>query len=340
MSLAQQVGQLVMVGGPAKGVGDRTLDAITEAHVGNAMLTGRSSAGVAATARVSAKLQARATRAATAGVPLLVATDQEGGLVQVLRGDGFTDVPSGLTQGSWSPDRLQRNARTWGQQLRRAGVRVDLAPVADTVPEATKESNAPIGHFDREYGADSRTVASHVVAFVRGMAAAGVVTTPKHFPGLGRVVGNTDTTADVTDDVTSRTSSYLEPWRAAIAAGAPVVMTSSAVYSRIDPDHPACFSRTVVTGLLRGDLGFDGVVISDDLGQAVAVRRWSPGSRATQFVAAGGDLVLTVDPRQAGPMAAALLAKSRASATFRAQVAASALRVLRLKQSVGLLATG
>src|SRR5690606_20849394 len=110
----------------------------------------------------------------------------------------------------------------------------------------------------------------------------------------------------VTDDVTTRTSAYLRPFRQVIAVGAPMVMMSSAFYSRIDADHPACFSRTVVTDVLRGDLGFEGVVISDDLGEAQQVQRWSAGSRAVQLVAAGGDVVLTVDPDEAGAMYRAL----------------------------------
>ena len=101
--------------------------------------------------------------------------------------------------------------------------------------------------------------------------------TAKHFPGLGRVTGNTDTTAGVTDTVTTRTSTDITPFRAAISAGAHLLMVSSAYYSRIDASHPAVFSPTVIRGMIRGDLGFTGVVISDDLGNAKQVAAWSPG---------------------------------------------------------------
>jgi beta-N-acetylhexosaminidase len=160
---------------------------------------------------------------------------------------------------------------------------------------------------------------------------------PKHFPGLGLVRANTDTTSGVTDAVTSATSANLQPFRAAVQAGTPFVMISSASYPRIDAGHPACFSRAVITSLLRGRLGFGGVVISDDLGSAKAVQRWSPASRAVQFVGAGGDVVLTVDPHLAAPMARALVAKAKQSKAFRAQVDAAALRVLRAKDAAGLL---
>jgi beta-N-acetylhexosaminidase len=337
MSLLQRVGQLIMVGANATGPSSSTLSALSDHHVGNVILSGRSTLGIAATAKVTARLRARATAPATARVGLLVATDQEGGKVQALSGPGFSTIPNGLTQGGWATATLRTRAATWGEQLRSAGVNVNLAPVADTVPQATAQSNGPIGFFQREFGFTTAVVGSHAAAFVQGMKASRVASTPKHFPGLGRVVGNTDTTASVTDSITTRTSAYLAPFRQAIAAGAPFVMMSSAFYSKIDASHPACFSRTLITDVLRGDLRFRGVVISDDLGNAKQVARWSAGSRATQFIAAGGDLVLTVNPALAPTMATAVIAKAKSSASFRKQIDSAALRVLRAKAAAGLL---
>ncbi|MGN6613267.1 MAG: glycoside hydrolase family 3 N-terminal domain-containing protein [Angustibacter sp.] len=337
MTLAQRVGQLLMVGSSADRADAATRRAVTRYHAGNVMLTGRSSAGVGATARVSRTLQAQASAATTGGVPLLVATDQEGGQVQVLSGAGFSRIPAALTQGSWATATLRSRAAQWGRQLRAAGVQVNLAPVADTVPESLGRSNAPIGRYSREFGHDPDTVGAHAAAFAAGMRAAEVAVAVKHFPGLGRVRDNTDTSSGVTDATTTRTDPYLRPFREAIAAGAPMVMMSSAVYSRIDDGHPACFSRAVVTGLLRGGLGFDGVVISDDLGDARQVQRWSAGSRAVQLVAAGGDVVLTVDPDDAPAMFTALYSKAKSDKAFRAKVDAAALRVLRLKAAYGVL---
>jgi len=326
-----------MVGAEAQGAGSSSRTAITRYHAGNAMLTGRSNAGVDATADVSASLRHLATGAATGGVPLFVATDQEGGAVQVLRGPGFSDLPSALTQGAWSSSSIQEHWTTWGRQLRAAGVDVDLAPVADVVPAANAANNPPIGHYGREYGHTASSVAPDVVAAVRGLAAAHVVATPKHFPGLGRVTANTDVSSGVVDHDTAADDPDLAPFRAAIDAGAPFVMVSSAIYARLDPDHPACFSRDVVTGLLRDELGFDGVVISDDMGQARQVTRWSAGSRAVQVIEAGGDIVLTVRPEQAPAMAQALVDRAKADSSFRKQVDAAALRVLKAKEAAGLL---
>jgi beta-N-acetylhexosaminidase len=338
MTLPQQVGQLFMVGTPANRVDRRTAAQVRRLHVGNVMLTGRSRDGVRKPARVSRTMQAQVSARSTAGVRLFVATDQEGGQVRVLQGPGFSRIPSGLEQGRLRPATLRRAAHRWAGELRRAGVNLDLAPVLDTVPgPRAARRNPPIGAFDRELGYTPGRVARHGVALVRGMADGGVATAVKHFPGLGRVQANTDTSSGVTDRVTRRHDPYLAPFAAAVEAGAPFVMMSTARYARLDPKRPAAFSPYVVTTMLRGDLGFDGVVISDDLARARQVSHIAVGERAARFLAAGGDVVLTVDPAVLPRMYRAVLQRARTNPRFRARVEASALRVLTAKQRQGLL---
>jgi len=336
MSLAERVGQLFMVGAPAAGDAGQTLPLLRQFHVGSVVLTGRSSLGVEATAHTTAVLQSQARSTSSVGLPLLIATDQEGGMVQVLGGPGFSSLPSALQQGATPVDSLRAQAQAWGFELHAAGVNVDLAPVLDVVPDSGAMSNAPIGAFDRQFGQDPANVAEHGLAFIRGMENAGVSPTIKHFPGLGRVNGNPDNSSAVTDDVTSRHDAYLMPFAAAIRAGAPIVMVSTATYRLLDPNSPAAFSRTIVTGILRGDLSFTGLVISDDLGRAVQVRGWSLGERAVDFISAGGDLVLTVEPKVVPEMIAAVISKAQGDPVFRAQVDAAALRVLSAKRAQGL----
>jgi beta-N-acetylhexosaminidase len=333
MSEAQRVGQLFMTGASSAGNDQAASRAITAYHVGSVILMGEQPTSVDQTAAISAGLQRQVAR-----VKLFIATDQEGGEVQRLHGPGFDSIPSGLQQGSITPGALRADARRWGGQLRAAGVNVDLAPVMDTVPSpASAGSNPPIGQLDREYGFSPATVARHGTAFAQGLADAGVDATLKHFPGLGRVTGNTDTTAGVTDRETTRNDPYLAPFAVGINAGAPFVMMSTAYYSRIDADHPAAFSPTIVSGILRGDLHFRGVVISDDVGGAAQVASLSPGTRAVDFIAAGGDIVLTVDSSLIPRMTAAVLARVKSDARFRGQVDAAALRVLEAKKARHLL---
>lgn len=332
MDEAQRVGQLFMVGASSAGPDGATMNAITSYGVGSVILMDTSQRSASAIAAVSRQLQASAPRTAK----LFVSTDQEGGQVQRLQGPGFDSIPSGTVQGGFGAQQLHADARRWGNQLRAAGINLDLAPVVDTVPQGA--SNPPIGGLSRQFGSDPNVVATHGVAFAQGLADAGVDATIKHFPGLGRVSGNTDTASGVTDSITTRRDPYLAPFAAGIKAGAPFVMVSTAYYSRIDPDHPAAFSPTVVTGMLRGDLGFHGVVISDDVGGAAQVANFSPGTRAVDFIAAGGDVVLTVNSAQIPEMTAAVLTRAKADPTFRADVDAAALRVLKAKQARGLLA--
>jgi beta-N-acetylhexosaminidase len=339
MTEPQRIGQLFMVGTPATGLSAAAASAITVHHVGNLILTGRTYAGAAPVRYLAARADRLTTAAATAGVPLYVSTDQEGGQVQALQGPGFARIPTALTQGTWSDATLTAGARSWGRQLSRAGVDLNLAPVMDTVPVSLGTRNTPIGHYFREYGYTPTVVATKGSDVVRGERGVGLAVTAKHFPGLGHVMANTDTTAGVTDSVTTRASGDLTPFRSAIAAGARVVMVSLAVYSRIDPVRPAAFSPTVVTGMLRGDLGFTGVVMSDDLGNARQVAGWSPGARAVDFISAGGDLVLTVDPAVVPAMVAAVTTKAANDPAFRAKVDAAAYRVLSAKAVDGLLAT-
>lgn len=332
MTLREEIGQLLMVDCPTTEVADATVTAIQRYHVGSVILDGTSTAGLDATRAVTRRLAGLAPP----GVGLFISTDQEGGIVQRLQGPGFTAIPSAVAQGQVAPSVLRSRTRVWAGQLRAAGVNVDLAPVLDTVP-AGSGPNPPIGDLDREYGSTPSAVAAHGLAVARALADAGVDATVKHFPGLGRVSGNTDLTSGVRDTVTTRDDPYLAPFRAAVAAGVPFVMISTAIYTRIDPTQPAAFSSTVITGMLRQDLGFQGVVISDDVGAAAQVRYLSPGQRAVAFVAAGGDVVLTVDASQAAQMSAALLARASTDRSFRAQVDAAALRVLQAKQARGLL---
>ena len=335
MTLEERVGELFMVGSPVDGASAGARRAISRYHVGSVILMGATSGGRATVARTVAALQ-RVTGPATAGVRLLVAVDQEGGQVQHLKGPGFATMPSALSQGRWSVHRLRHRAQGWGTSLREAGVNLDLAPVADTVPVRLARSNQPIGRWDRELGHTPGPVATHAVAIVRGMRDAHVATAAKHFPGLGRVRGNTDDTRTVVDRVTRRHDPFLAPFAATVAAGVPFVMMSLASYPRLDPAAPAVFSPTVVEGMLRGDLGFQGVVVSDSL-NAAAVSRWSPAQRALRFVTAGGDLVLVTSADPVPAMYDALLARARQVPQFRQRVDEAALHVLRAKQAQGLL---
>jgi beta-N-acetylhexosaminidase len=333
---AQRIGQLFIIGLIKNRLDAAERAGVAQYHFGSMTFTTQSSAGVAAIRSLTDAVQAQATPSATGGVGFLVAANQEGGLIQGLAGPGFDTIPSALTQGTMTPSTLQAKAARWGAQLRAAGVNLNFAPVADVVPPGTDAQNAPIGELQREPGHDPATVSSHVTAFIAGMQAAGIAATAKHFPGLGRVTGHTDFTADVDDTVTTRTDPYLEPFAAAARARVPFVMVSLATYERIDPAHLAVFSPTIIGGMLRGDLGYRGVVISDALG-AAAVASIPPGTRAVDFLGAGGDMIVVNQLAPAIEMAKAIALRASEDPSFRKRVDSAALRVLRAKNAAGLL---
>jgi beta-N-acetylhexosaminidase len=336
---AQEVGQLFMVGLSSSDDPSFVLATISAYHVGNVVLYGSgwsSSDLVAASAR---SVQQAAT-AANGGVSAFVAGNQEGGAAgsfQAFYGPGFTAIPSALDQGALPAGALTTDAQIWGSELRAAGVNLDLAPVLDVVAEATARQNGPIGQYNREFGYTPNTVASAGTAFIAGMHAAREPVSIKHFPGLGRVQGNTDFTDQATIDaqLSGQNDANLDPFKAGIAAGADMVMVSSATYPRIDA-APAIFSHAIITDLLRTQLKFIGVVISDDVGAAASVAAYPPEQRATLFFTAGGDILLTVQPSDIEPMTRAVMALWSDSTT-RPIIDAAALRVLTLKARYGML---
>lgn len=329
----ERAGQLIMVGVETTGPRLASIDAVSTHHVGNVFIAGQTHAGAEAIRGVVDAMTALVGPDTTHSTPLLVATDQEGGQVQVLQGSGLSTIPSALEQAAMPAQDLRARALTWGQELADVGVTMNLAPVADLVDIPDPSANAPIGAWEREYGNDPATVLDHATAFAQGMEEAGVIAVYKHFPGLGRVGANTDTASDVTDGTTAPSGdAAVSVFADAIGGGARVVMVSSAVYPLIDDSSPAVFSPAVVTDMLRGELGFTGVVITDDVSAAAQVQEWDPGQRAVRAVRAGCDIVLASgDPSTAIDMVRALVDQARDDPAFADRIDQSAARVLDLK---------
>jgi beta-N-acetylhexosaminidase len=337
MTQAQRIGQLFLLGLANNQLGAAEITAIRANHYGSVWFTEQSRGGVAPIRDVALAVQALSDPNTTGNIRFFVAANQEGGLIQSLAGPGFSTIPSALDQSVIDPATLRSSAALWGRELASAGVNFNFAPVLDVVPPGTDAQNEPIGVLRRGYGHDPATVASHALAFMRGMADSGIATSGKHFPGLGRVRGNTDFTAAVVDDVTTVDDAYLAPFREAVVAGIPTVMVALATYQKIDPATLAAFSPAVMRDLLRGRLGFNGVVVSDDIGATVAVANIAPADRAIGFLSAGGDLIISKTIAPANAMAAAISARAATDAAFKARVDDAALRVLRMKIAFGLV---
>jgi beta-N-acetylhexosaminidase len=337
MTPEQRIGQLFLLGLADDQLGAAEINAIRTRHIGSVWFVEQSRAGVAAIRAVADAVQALSGPQTTADVRFFVAANQEGGLIQSLSGPGFSTIPSAFDQRNVDPPTLRSQATQWGRELIAAGVNLNFAPALDVVPAGTEADNAPIGALKRGYGSDPASVSAHALSFVDGMDGAGVVTTGKHFPGLGRVKGNTDFTAAVVDTETTASDPYLVPFRDAAAHGIPLMMVALAKYEKIDSSQLAVFSPTVMGQLLRGSLRYAGVIVSDDLGATAAVASIRPEDRAIGFLSAGGDMIISKTVTPAIAMVEAIASRASLDATFKARVDDAALRVLRLKASRGLV---
>lgn len=332
MSLDERAGQLIMAPMFAGGNPADLSALISTRHVGSVVLIGNWNNGTAAAKTAADALQSYAP----SGNQLIVSTDQEGGQVQHLKGSGFDTMPSAVAQGQMSADTLRSSAKTWGGQLKQAGINVDLAPVLGTV-QVKRSSNAPIGALNRDFGLDSNGNAQHGIAFVEGMRDAGVGATVKHYPGLGAVTGNTDfTTEGILDTTTTLDDEEIGAFNTTIKQAKPaMVMMSLATYQRIDSSAPAAFSSKIIDGTLRGSVGYDGVVISDSL-SATAVSGIATKDLGVRLVDAGGDLACIGDTSYVTPILDGIIARAQSDPAFAKKVTASATRVMTLKYQMGL----
>lgn len=338
LTLAQKVGQVLMVSSPVDGADGNTLAALNTMNVGNVFLKGRGYGGTQAVAAVVGQLTATVSPTTTGGVKQFVATDQEGGLVQIMNGPGFSKMPSAIDQAALPPEQIKANSALWGQQLSAAGINVNFAPVLDTVPsKAFAPQNAPIGYFGREFGYAPQDVSSRGVAAAMGFASAGVAPTVKHFPGLGRVTANTDVAGGVADGTTVRADPFIQPFRDAVASGVRWVMVSNAFYPNIDAQNMAPFSPVVMKEMLRGDLGFTGIIVSDDICDAVQLSPVAVANRGADFIAAGGTMALCTNQALLPQMYQGMVSRAAADPAFAASIDAAALKVLEIKSESGLL---
>lgn len=332
MSLDERAGQLIMAPMFAGGNPADLSALISTRHVGSVVLIGNWNNGTSAAKTAADALQSYAP----SGNQLIVSTDQEGGQVQHLKGSGFDTMPSAVAQGQMSADTLRSSAKTWGGQLKQAGINVDLAPVLGTV-QVKRSSNAPIGALNRDFGLDSNGNAQHGIAFIEGMRDAGIGATVKHYPGLGAVTGNTDfTTEGILDTTTTLDDEQIGAFNTTIKQAKPaMVMMSLATYQRIDSSAPAAFSSKIIDGTLRGSVGYDGVVISDSL-SAAAVSGIATKDLGVRLVDAGGDLACIGDTSYVTPILDGIIARAQSDPAFAKKVTASATRVMTLKYQMGL----
>ena len=233
--------------------------------------------------------------AAPGGAPLLVSIDEEGGEVARLdERHGFPPTESAASLGARNdPAYTQQRSAAMGATLASVGVNLNLAPVVDL---NVNPSNPIIGALDRSFSADPVVVTSQALAFIAGQHQAGIQTALKHFPGHGSSTG--DTHLGVVDVTTTWTQAELEPFGSIVGQGkADTILTAHVFNANLDPTYPATLSKATVTGILRERLGYDGVVISDDL-QMGAIRQAFGYPEAVALAIDAGVDILTIANQQ------------------------------------------
>lgn len=323
-SLRTLCGQLLSVGFDGLQAPAELLDRIARSEVGGVILFRPNIVEPVQVADLVGTLR----RASPAGFPLAVSVDQEGGLVQRLRQpltvwpDMFSVAAAG------DPARTQAVGRGLGDELAALGIGWNFAPVLDV---HTNPTNPVIGN--RAFGVTPEAVETHALAFWRGLRAAGVLGCGKHFPGHGDT--QTDSHLDlpvVVHDHARLRAVELAPFAAAVAAGLSAIMTAHVLYPAWDARLPATLSPRIARAILRDELGFAGLLVSDDLGMRAVADRWPIEELVVESLLAGVDHFLVRQPQERQQAAfAALVREAESRPEVRARVQESAARTARFK---------
>src|SRR6478672_594173 len=323
-ALARLAGQLLSVGFDGTEAGEDLRARIAASEVGGVMLF---RPNITSPAQVGA-LVASLRGAAPGDRPLLVSIDQEGGLVQRLRAPATVWPPMLSVGRAGDAARATAVGRALGEELAAVGVGWNFAPVLDV---HTNPANPVIGN--RAFATSPEAVARQALAFWRGLREAGLVGCGKHYPGHGDTMTDSHHELPVVPhDIDRLRAVELAPFAAAAAAGMEAFMTAHVLYPALDPDRPATLSRRIATEVLRGDLGFRGVLVSDDMGMKAVADRYSIEELAVQAIEAGCDHLLARVPEDKQRAAfEAIVHAAEARSAFRTRVEESAARVAALK---------
>lgn len=322
--LGELVGQCLMVGIPHPELDESSRRLLSETRIGHVCLFGRNTPDIATTRRLTDALRSFAKQ--ELGTPMLIATDHEGGAVQRLT-NATTRIPSAMAQGMAGPSHAGAMARIAAGELRAVGINMVFAPVADV---NLNPANPVIGV--RSFGSDPARVADGVVAATQGYRAGGVASAVKHFPGHGDTAVDSHMSLPLLPFDRERLDRVeLVPFRAAIAAGVDAVMIGHLSLPEIDSSGaPSSLSRAVVTGLLREQVGFDGLICTDCLemrGVATQGRDFGPDVALAAFEAGADLVVVSHTPERQRASAAAMLDAVRSGRVREERLRASAARV-------------
>lgn len=277
-----------MVGLPGPELDGSTRRLISEYGIGNFIIFRRNVQGPDQLRRLCRELTLSCQ---AAGLPApLISVDQEGGSVARLKAPHFTEFPDAriMAESDEAEDRLREFGQTCARELLAAGINMNLAPVLDVCP-----AGGGLVMERRSLGAEAGSVARLGALVIAAMQDLGLAACAKHFPGLGQVSLDPHLARPAVErSLAELAACDLIPFRAAISAGVAAVMTSHTIYPELDPDNPATLSPQILDGLLRKELGYDGLIITDDLEMGAIENEGTVAEAALAALMAGADLLL------------------------------------------------
>lgn len=280
MSKTEKLGQMVMIGINGTDVTEDSLFMLHQYHIGGIILFDRNMRSKAQVANLNKKLQDQCNEK----VPLFIAIDEEGGIVSRMKDDLIPPPSQRSIADSGDSNEAYKSAYNIANELKKIGFNVNFAPVAD------------VGNGERNFSNDANTVAQFVRAAVDGYSHAGMVCALKHFPGIGR--GEQDTHVDsvvVNDDFDAIYNGDMLPFRNVVSnqdLDNYMVMVSHVTYPSFAGNTPACISPVIMKDILRKDLGYQGIIITDDLEMGAVANYYGFDRIGVEAVKAGADIVL------------------------------------------------
>lgn len=287
MTLEEKIGQMLMVGIPAGWTGKNS-NILGNIKVGGVILFKRNISSKAQLKNLTAKLQNMAKQSET--LPLFIAIDHEGGRVNRLPRNGFTAFPFPLyISKTGDIEKVKTMGKVMARELLSVGIHINLAPVVDVI---SNSASSIIGN--RSFGQDPAVVSLFASAFIQEAQQNGLLTVAKHFPGYGPVAKDPHNYLPfVNISYGQWQNTHLPPFLSAMQAGVDGIMSAHVVYPALDESKtPASLSKTILTGLLRTQLAYNGLILTDDMEMGAIGKHYGIGQAAIQAVLAGNDMLL------------------------------------------------
>ena len=330
MTLEEKIGQLFIVGLEGYSLDDNSLEMIEKHHVGGFILFKRNIKDVEQLVALTNALKAANSNNK---IPLFISVDEEGGIVSRMP-EGVKKLPSSGSLGRLGSEELSYEVgKILGYELKLFGFNMNFAPVLDI---NSNPQNPVIG--ERAFGSDKELVSKLGIQTMKGIQSQGIISVVKHFPGHGDTSVDSHVGLPRVDHGLERLREFeLVPFAKAIESGADAVMVAHILFPQIDPENPSTLSKAIITDILKGEMGFEGVVITDDMTMGAIMENYSIGEAVVKSILAGSDLILVCHGHENGLQAITAIREAvEEGAISEDRIDESLYKLLKLKKKYNL----